>query len=143
MFSPLFIAPASNLSLLYQRSGRLSYLLLTRKLRIQVLKFSLIFNLIVQVVLTLIKKTLVDLVVHTHLISQPTPVTKKYPSPFTDCLIITLTVTLNQLLNPFQVDFRSLVQGVGKYTCTLVYIYTEYTESSGGFQFVTKNFSMC
>ena len=89
------------------------------------LKFSLIFNLIVQVVLTLIKKTLVDLVVHTHLISQPTPVTKKYPSPFTDCLIITLTVTLNQLLNPFQVDFRSLVQGVGKYTCTLVYMHIQ------------------
>ena len=93
-------------------------MLLTRKRRIQILKFSLIFNLIVQVILTLKKNVsrfgcsyTLDLTAHTC--------NEKNIGHY--LLIIWLlhylkkTVTLNHLSTPFRVDFWNLLQGVGKY----------------------------
>ena len=48
---------------------------------------------------------LVDSVVPTHSISEPTPETKNKKNNINHYLPMKKTVTLNQLSSPFQVDF--------------------------------------
>ena len=63
-----------------------------------------------------IVRKLFDSVVPKHLISQPTPVTRKHKSLFTN----ERSDKVSHLLTQFQVDFWSLPQSLWKHTCRLV-----------------------
>ena len=90
---------------------------------------------IIQVILTLAYSISVESVAPIHSISQPTPITKKKKNKllFTDERNY---VKLNHFSTPFQVEFRSLPQDVGRNTCSLVLTYSE------GSRFVTKFLSL-
>ena len=114
------------------------------KLRIQILKFSLIFDLIVQVILTLTKKMFaVWLYINTRSHSPR----KNYQPLFTDYLIITSfekNSNVKSVANSIPSRFLKFGSRCWKlHLHTGFNVYTEYRESSGGSQFVTKSFSMC